>query len=62
MLVTKIKSNIYRLVFGSNESDIYYLCKSVRGTWSVRQSGEVLEFAPTKQLAIQLAQTIYGGK
>lgn len=62
MLITKINSNIYRLILGTNEQDSYYIHKSKTGTWSVRQSGEVLEFAPTKQLAIQLAQTIYGGK
>jgi hypothetical protein len=63
MKIEILKSTTIRLILGSGESDTYYLHKGNKtGTWAVRQNGELLEFAPSKALAIKLAQTIHEGK
>ena len=59
MLITKIQNNVFRLVLGSNENDTYYVAKSYRGTWKIANGGQVIDFAPTRQSAINRAVNLF---
>jgi hypothetical protein len=59
MQITKLTNNIYRLVLGTNESDIFYIAKGFKGVWKIAQQGQVIDFAPTRQSAINLAINLH---
>ena len=61
MLINKIASNVYRVVLGSNENETYYVAKGFRGTWRIAQKGINLDFAPTRQAAINAAVELHKG-
>ena len=61
MLINKIASNVYRVVLGSNEKDTYYVAKGFRGTWRIAQQGINLDFAPSRQAAINAAIELHKG-
>jgi len=59
MLITKIANNVYRLVLGTNQTDIYYVAKSFKGSWKIANQGLVVDFADTRQSAINVAINLY---
>ena len=58
MIVTKLNQCTYRVVLGSNESDIFYVTKRYYGSWCVMQKGVVLDFATSRNDAINLAVSL----
>jgi hypothetical protein len=58
MTIFKLKTNIFRVVFGSDEFDTYYIAKTNSGVWRIAQSGLTIDFAPTKKDAINVALTL----
>jgi hypothetical protein len=55
MLVEMLNKSTFRVVLGSNELDTYYVQKRKTGTWIVAQKGQIFDFAPTRDKAIDLA-------
>ena len=61
MIVDKLNSSTYRVILGSAEGQTYYIQKRKTGTWAVAQKGEILDFAPTRDQAINAAVSIFNG-
>ncbi len=61
MTVTKLNSSTYKVILGSAEGQTYYIQKRKTGTWAVAQKGAILDFAPTRNQAIDAAITIFKG-
>jgi hypothetical protein len=61
VMITKIQNNIFRLVLGTTESDVFYIAKGIRGSWKIAQSGTILDFANSKAEAIKLATQLHQG-
>jgi hypothetical protein len=59
MQVVMLNKSTFRVVLGCNELDTYYVQKRKTGTWIVAQKGEIFDFAPTRDKAIDLAVSIY---
>ena len=59
MLITKLTANVYRVVLGSNEIDTFYVAKSFKGAWKIANNGQILDFAATRQEAINLAINLH---
>lgn len=59
MQITKLTGNIYRLILGTNESDILYVTKGVRGSWKIIKQGQILGFSETRQSAINVAINLH---
>ena len=61
MVINKLNSSTYRVILGSAEGQTYYIQKRKTGTWAVAQKGAILDFAPTRNQAIDVAITIFKG-
>jgi len=61
MIITKLNSSTYKVILGSAEGQTYYIQKRKTGTWAVAQKGAILDFAPTRNQAIDAAITIFKG-
>jgi hypothetical protein len=61
MLVTLIQKNVYRVILGSNQEDIYYVSKGRTGSWKINHQGITIDFAKNRDDAINLAVTIQKG-
>jgi hypothetical protein len=61
MQIVMLNKSTFRVVLGSNELDTYYVQKRKTGTWVVAQKGEIFDFAPTRDKAIDLAVSIFKG-
>jgi uncharacterized membrane protein YuzA (DUF378 family) len=61
VMLVKVKNNIFRLVLGTNEADIFYIVKGFKGVWKIAHGGSVIDFAPTKGAAVKLATQLHQG-
>ena len=61
MIINKLNSSTYRVILGSAEGQTYYIQKRKTGNWVVAQQGSILEFAPTRDQAINAAVSIFKG-
>ena len=61
MIINKLNSSTYRVILGSAEGQTYYIQKRKTGTWAVAQKGAILDFAPTRDQAINAAVSIFKG-
>jgi len=59
MIITKLNSSTYRVVLGSAENATYYIQKRKTGNWVVAQKGEIYDFAPTRDKAVDLAISLF---
>ena len=59
MIITKLNSSTYRVVLGSAENATYYIQKRKNGNWAVAQKGQIFDFAPTRDKAVDLAISFF---
>jgi len=61
MIVSKFNSTTYKVVLGSADGETYYIQKGKTGAWKIAQKGQILDFAATRNQAIDKAICLFKG-
>ena len=58
-MLTKIASNIFRVILNSDESGVFYIVKG-RLYWDIKKNGQLLGQAKSKAEAVELCKSMLG--
>ena len=61
MIVSKFNSTTFKVVLGFADGETYYIQKGKTGAWKIAQKGQILDFASTRDQAINKAVSIFKG-